>query len=212
MNINAIRRLMPLLLCASLLIVAGCAINIPVSTSMKVQNIPPQKIQKNILVVMSKEQAEKIILFKKSALANPFSFEAGKSVSSNLTQAMQYKFAAADFSNEVPAAGKYDYVLVANIKDAKFDFPFISVADKKVNVYIDYELFDAKQVKLLQVSTDGSSEVQAATAEKVLFFFPALYSIRGNIEIDRIGNSWDLAVINSITQLMAAMDRHFNIK
>lgn len=202
--------LLPLIFTVLALLVSGCAIKIPVSTSMKVQNPPPKKISKKIVVVMSKEQADKILLYKKSALANPFSFEAGKSVSSNLTQAMQIMFDSAEFSTELPTAARtYDFVLVAEIKDAKFDFPFLSTADKMVNVYIDYDLFGANQVKLFHLSTDGNSTAQASVAEKVLLFFPVLFSSRGDMEIDRIGQAWDLAVINSITQVMDVMSRQF---
>ena len=202
-----------LLFAALALLISGCAIKIPVSTSMKVQNIPTKKVNKKMLVVMSKEQEQKIILYKKSALANPFLFEAGKSVSLNLTQAMQVMFSSAEFSNdESSSGGTYDFVLVAEIKDAKFDFPFLSTADKRVNVYIDYDLFGTDRGKLLHLSTDGNSIAQASVAEKVLVFFPVLWSTRGNMEIDRIGQAWDLAVINSITQVMDSMSRQFDNK
>jgi len=211
MRSNCIRKIMLGLCCIFMIVGAGCTRNIQVSTNLQVQNPPEQKISKKVLVVMSKEQAETIILEKPGAFSlDTFRFEAGKSISSNLVTAMKTIFESADFAYELPRdGGSFDHYILANYKNYKIEWGSTVFSPININVYIDYDLLDVNKGKGLAVSTDGSSTWQRAGGEVVALINPFVSIL---VTSSAIGQTWDQAVANSISQWMSELQKNFKKK
>lgn len=191
----------------SVLILAGCTRNIQVSTNLPFKNPQDQKVSQKVIVVMSKEQAEAVILEKPGALADTFRIEAGKSISSNLTAAMKTIFERADFVNELPRNGApSDYYVVANYKNYKIEWGSTAFSPITMNIYIDYDLLNARKEKVFAVSTDGSSTWQRAGGEAVAIINPFVNIFVTN---SALGQAWDQAVANSISQWMSEIQKYF---
>jgi hypothetical protein len=187
---------------------AGCTRNIQVSTNIPFKNPQDQKNSQKVLVVMSKEQTEAIILEKPGAFADTFKIEAGKSISSNLVSAMQVMFKSADFAHETPPQGaSFDYYILAHYKNYKIEWGSTAFSPVTMNIYIDYDLLDARKEKVLAVSTDGSSTWQRSGGEAVAVINPFVNIFITN---SALGQAWDQAVANSISQWMFELQKHFN--
>lgn len=202
--------------------IAGCTHNIPVSMNLQIQKPSEQKIQKKVLVVMSKEQSEMLIRNKPGAFSDTLEFEAGKSVSTNLMTAMKAMFEAVDFANEYPSGQVgYDYYLTVQLKDHKLDWGSNAFSDWKYNVYINYELMDSSRKPLLVVPTDGSSKnrITGGEAGSIIATGIAVWILTPIAPIAAIsgagrgysvmGRTWDDALADSITQLMNKLDNYF---
>ncbi len=190
-----------------LILTVGCTRNVKVSNDMQFKNPFTEKIQKKVLVVMSKEQAEAIVLEKPGALADTFRFEAGKSISSNLVAAMKAMFQSADFAYELPLnRDSFDYYILANYKSYKIEWGSTAFSTINMNVYIDYNLIDARKKKVLAVSTDGSSSWQRSGGEVAALINPFV-----NIFVtdSALGQAWDQAVANSISQWAFELQKYF---
>ena len=196
-----------LIIFCSFIMLAGCTRNIQVSTNLPFKNPQEGKINQKMLVVMSKEQTEAIILEKPGALADTFKIEAGKSISSNLTTAMKTIFERADFVNELRRNGDpFDYYILARYKNYKIEWGSTAFSPVTMNIYIDYDLLDARKEKVLAVSTDGSSTWQRAGGEAVAIINPFVNIFVTN---SALGQAWDQAVANSISQWMSELQKHF---
>ena len=203
-----------LLLCltifAAAIILAGCTRNIRVSTDMQMQNPPEKKIGNRVLIVMSKEQAERVIVEKPGAMSDYFSFEAGKSVKMNLLNMMKALFNEADFANELTSnKNSYDYYILVNFKNHKIEWGASAFSEISMNVYIDYNLINAKNIKLLPVSTDGSSNWQRSGGGVVALINPFV-SI--GVTDTALGKAWDRAIANSLSQWVMALQGYLNKK
>ena len=210
MNYQVIRIVLSIFFCCLLLIAAGCTQNIQVSTNMQMQNLSEKKIGYKVLVVMSKEQAEKVILEKPGAFSDNYSFEAGKSISVNLLNMMKILFNEADFANELPLkTNAYDYYILANIKRYKIEWGSTAFSQISMNVYIDYDLLNAKKEKVLPVLTDGSSTWQRSGGEVVAVINPFVSIF---VTKSAIGDAWDRAVANSLSQWVTELQAYFKKK
>lgn len=191
----------------SIIMLAGCTRNIQVSTNLPFKNPQDQKNSQKVLVIMSKEQAEAIILEKPGALADTFKIEAGKSISSNIVNAMKVIFESADFAHELPQKGtSFDYYILARYKSYKIEWGSTAFSPVTMNIYMDYDLLDARKEKVLAVSTDGSSTWQRAGGEAVAIINPFVNIFVTN---SALGQAWDQAVANSISQWMSELQKYF---
>jgi hypothetical protein len=73
-------------------------------------------------------------------------------------------------------------------------------------LYIDYDLLNARKEKVLAVATDGSSTWQRAGGEAVAIINPFVNIFVTN---SALGQAWDQAVANSISQWMTELQKHF---
>jgi hypothetical protein len=73
-------------------------------------------------------------------------------------------------------------------------------------LYIDYDLLNARKEKVLAVATDGSSTWQRSGGEVAAIINPFV-----NIFVtdSALGQAWDRAVANSISQWMSELQKHF---
>lgn len=196
-----------LAMCCSVIMLAGCTRNIQVSTNLPFKNPQDQKYSQKVLVVMGKEQTEAIILEKPGPLADTFKIEAGKSISSNLTTAMKTIFERSDFVNELPRNGDpFDYYILAHYKNYKIEWGSTAFSPVTMNVYIDYDLLDARKEKVFAVSTDGSSTWQRSGGEVAAIINPFVNIFVTN---SALGQAWDQAVANSISQWMSELQKYF---
>lgn len=193
-----------------LILMAGCTRHIQVSTNMQMQNPPGKKIGYKVLVVMSKDQAEQVILEKPGALSDNFSFEAGKSISVNLLNMMKAIFKEADFAHEIPAgAAGYDYFILANYKKYNIEWGSTAFSAINMNVYIDYDLLNVKKLKILSVGTDGTSTWRRSGGEAVALINPF---VSMGITKSALGDAWDRAVANSLSQWVTQLQGYFKNK
>lgn len=206
MNISRLRFVILVLCCGLMVLGAGCTRNIQVSKNLPIQNPPMKKITKKVLVVMSREQAESVILEKPGALSDNFRIEAGSSISSNVVMAMKALFESADFSHEYPReGGSHDAYVLVNFKNHRIEWGSTAFSPVNMNVFIDYQLLDKTRRKELVVSTDGSSTWRRTGGEAAAVINPFVSIL---LTDSSLGRAWDQAVANSISQWVHELQKY----
>jgi hypothetical protein len=156
---------------------------------------------------MSKDQAEAVIIEKPGALSDSFRFEAGNSISSNIMTTMKSIFEKVNFATDISQGGdSYDYYLLVNYKNYKIEWGNTAFSPINMNVYIDYELLNSSKVKVMTVSTDGTSTWQRSGGEAVAIINPFISMIVTN---SALGDAWDRAVANSLAKCATEVMRYF---
>jgi hypothetical protein len=123
---------------------------------------------------------------------------------------MKTIFESADFAYELPRdGGSFDHYILANYKNYKIEWGSTVFSPININVYIDYDLLDVNKGKVLAVSTDGSSTWQRAGGEVVALINPFVSIL---VTSSAIGQTWDQAVANSISQWMSELQKNLKKK
>lgn len=188
----------------------GCTRNIKVSMNLPIQNPSSQKIAQRVLVVMSKEQAESVIIEKPGPMSDYFRFEAGKAISSNILSAMQALYEQVEFSNQIPQNDTaFDAYLLVDYKKYHIRWGSTAFSQVNMNIYIDYELLDKKKQRALMVSTDGSSSWRRKGGEAVALINPFISIMLTN---SSLGEAWDQALSNSIFNWVYELQNHYQKK
>ena len=182
------------------LVLSSCTRNVPLRHSFEFQNIPSTKVAKELMVVMEKDQAEKVIIHNPGAMSDNFRYEAGPAFRDSLMNLMQERFEKVDFAYEMPSEGStYDYYLQANFKDYKIDLGRTLVSSKKFNVYIDYTFMDASRQPLFTTETDGDNINRYSGGDIATAINPFVFVGTGKAE-NMLGDGWDGAVANSLDE------------
>jgi hypothetical protein len=207
MKPNSFKVMLLSLFCGIIFLAGGCTRHIKVSTDLQLQNPPPEKIAKSVLVVMSKEQAAAVIVEKPGPLSDNFRFDAGSSISSNIITAMKSIFEKADYANELPKGGaSYDFYLLVNYKRYKIEWGKTAFSKISFNVYIDYELLNTDKMKIITVATDGTSAWRRSGGEAVAIINPFISMA---ITKSELGDAWDRAVANSLSECATEVMKYF---
>jgi hypothetical protein len=193
-----------------LLFLNGCTRNVPLRHEFDFQNIPSTKVDKQLLVVMDKAQAEKVIIHNPGAMSDNFRYEAGPAFRDSLMNLMQARFEKVDFLHELPASGStYDYYLVTDFKDYKIDLGSALWSNKKYNVYIDYTFMDASRNTLFSTETDGDNINRYSGGDMATAINPFVFIGTGKAE-NMLGDGWDGAVANSLNEFYFDLETYLD--
>lgn len=198
------------LLFVFLLLLNGCTRNVPLRHEFEFQNIPTTKVDKQLLVVMDKAQAEKVIVHKPGAMSDNFRYEAGPAFRDSLVNFMKTRFATVDFAYTLPPSGEaHDYYLVTNFKDYKIDLGSALWSNKKFNVYIDYTFLDADRDTLFNTETDGDNINRFSGGDMATAINPFVFIGTSKAE-NMLGDGWDGAVANSLNEFYFDLETYFD--
>lgn len=194
----------------SVLVVCSCTRNVPLRHSFEFQNIPSDKVDQDLLVVMDKAQAEKVIIHNPGAMSDNFRYEAGPAFRDSLMNLMQARFETVDFAYEMPAeSASYDYFLLADFKDYHIDLGSTLVSNKKFDVYIDYTFMDASRQNLFTTETDGNNINRYSGGDIATAVNPFVFVGTGKAE-NMLGDGWDGAVANSLDQFYFDLETYLD--
>jgi hypothetical protein len=201
MNIRVRQRLgfvlLPVLIFFALV---SCTRNVPLRHEFDFQNLPDTKVNQQLLVVIDKAQAEKVIIHKPGALSDNFRYAAGPAFRDSLMNLMQTRFQKVDFAYSLPPAGQgHDYCLVADFKDYKIDLGSAIWDNANYNVYIDYTFMDAKNEVLFTAQTDGNNINRYSGGDLATAVNPFVFIGTGKAE-NMLGDGWDGAVADSLNE------------
>ena len=193
-----------------LLLLNGCTRNVPLRHEFEFQNIPSTKVDKQLLVVMDKAQAEKVIIHDPGAMSDNFRYEAGPALRDSLMNLMQARFENVDFAHELKAGGPpYDYYLLTDFKDYKIDLGTALWSNKKFNVYIDYAFMDADRNMLFNTQTDGDNINRFSGGDMATAINPFVFIGTGKAE-NMLGDGWDGAVANSLNEFYFDLETYLD--
>lgn len=193
-----------------LLLLNGCTRNVPLRHEFEFQNMPSTKVDKQLLVVMDKAQADKVIVHKPGAMSDSFRYDAGPAFRDGLLNFMKTRFATVDFAHTLPAGGhEHDYYLVTNFKDYKIDLGSAIWSSAKYNVYIDYTFMDASRNTLFSTETDGDNINRYSGGDMATAINPFVFIGTGKAE-NMLGDGWDGAVANSLDEFYVDLETYFD--
>jgi hypothetical protein len=193
-----------------LLFLNGCTRNVPLRHEFDFQNLPSTKVDKQLLVVMDKAQAEKVIIHNPGAMSDNFRYEAGPAFRDSLMNLMQARFENVDFVHELPASGSnYDYYLLSDFKDYKIDLGSALWSNKKYNVYIDYTFMDGSRNTLFSTETDGDNINRYSGGDMATAINPFVFIGTGKAE-NMLGDGWDGAVANSLNEFYFDLETYLD--
>lgn len=193
-----------------LLLLNGCTRNVPLRHEFEFQNIPDTKVDKQLLVVLDKAQAEKVIIHNPGAMSDNFRYEAGPAFRDSLMNLMQARFEKVDLVNELPSSGtNYDFYLLTDFKDYNIDLGNALWSNKKFNVYIDYTFLDADRNALFTTETDGDNINRFSGGDMATAINPFVFIGTGKAE-NMLGDGWDGAVANSLNEFYFDLETYLD--
>ncbi len=202
--------------CVILVLICGCTIKIPLSKNIVFQNPRGEKIPKKVCVIVSKEEAGKVVKHKGTIIESPLRFDVGESISTNLPNAMKTMFQDVDFSNDFPGEGSgCDYYVVPTFKSFEL-YHGSAFSAKKVDAFIDYELLGAEKKQISAINTKGSSVRARTGAEKTQVVLAGVFPVARDAMFKQdqraIGEAWDMALADSIVQLATELEKYISNK
>ena len=193
-----------------LVLLGGCTRNVPLRHEFEFQNMPSTKVDKQLLVVMDKTQAEKVIIHNPGAMSDNFRYDAGPAFRDGLMNFMKTRFETVDFAYTLPSSGQaHDYYLVTNFKDYKIDLGSAIWSNAKYNVYIDYTFLDESRNKLFSTETDGDNINRYSGGDMATAINPFVFIGTGKAE-NMLGDGWDGAVANSLDEFYFDLESYLD--
>ena len=193
-----------------LVLLTACTRNVPLRHEFDFQNIPETKVEKHLLVVLEKEQAEMVILHKPGPMSDNFRYEAGPAFRDGLVNFMKTRFAEVDFAHTLSPDGQgHDYYLVTNFKDYKIDLGSTLMSNAHYNVYIDYTFLDADHKEIFAVQTDGNNINRHSGGDIATAINPFVFVATGKAE-NMMSDGWDGAVADSLNEFYFELEAYLN--
>lgn len=181
-----------------LLAISACSYNVPLRHELAVESPPAVKNEK-ILVVMSKEQAEKIIEYSPQ-VGDTYVFEAGPALKDLTLHVLGQCYREVSYAESADIENvDYDRAIEVALQDYEIVMNIYTGNEVKLN--IDYTIYNQKGGVTDRFSTNTSSKERYSGSDYVgTFIVGAFYNI-GKMK-EQIGGAWDAAAINSIGELV----------
>jgi hypothetical protein len=206
-NQRTFSRLVIRMISISLLLLAmvSCTHNVPLSETLPFQNLPEEKIDKNVLVVMDKEFENEEVTVQPIALGDSFKFAIGNRVKNNLMYIMTTTFNQVKFANSVPIQiDNFDYVLVAKLVEFNPVLGRTYFSDHHFYLKIDYHFINARNEKLFTVNSVSGGEDEMSSQEISLNFVSPLLGMQGYR--NSMARGCDEALASSMNQFIIKLD------
>lgn len=179
-----------------LIVLAGCSHNVPLRQSMMLTDPPEPKMDKKILVVIPKEQAELIIRHKPDPLADTYVFAGGPALKNTLVSVLNQVFQEVGFAHSAEgAAFDYDYAVAVNFRSHTVKLNIYT--GNVVTLGVDYTVKDKKGKELLSLPTDVSSKDRYSGGELAGALLGGAFANISKMK-QSSGAAWDQATVNTI--------------
>lgn len=184
-----------------LLAISGCSYNVPLRHELVMENPPAVKNEK-ILVVMSREQAQKVIAYSPQ-IGDTYVFNGGPALKSLMMNILGQIYSKVSYAESLDSA-KTGYDRVVEVALQNHEIVMNIYTGNTVTLDIDYEIYNQKGEPIDKLSTHSSSKERYSGSDYVkTYIIGSFYNI-GKMK-QKTGAAWDTAAINSIGKLIDRM-------
>jgi hypothetical protein len=179
-------------------VILGCAYQVPLTREIVIDDPPNPKYNEKILVVMSAEQAQKIIKYSPQ-LGDTYVFKGGptfKDLMINILGQLYKEVAYAESRDE--SGIRYDLAVGVSLRSHEISLNIYK--GNTVKLGIDYTIYDQDGKLIKELSTNSSSLEQYKGSERIAALLIVFFNI-GKMK-EKAGAAWDKAALNSIAELM----------
>lgn len=192
----------------------ACAHTVPLTNTYldTYEQIP--RTDKSLLIVINKETSGKVI--EQGRLTSTWVFNAGESIKTTLTDAMQHVFSKVEVASSDENKDKFDYVLKAELDNYKIALAKTIHSKNIMAIQINYSFNSAGgNIFSLQDITYAEKKLSSGQASEA-FLSAALLGVAGaahasSIYDSNVGMSWDIALCNSIEGLTKEIKMYFEV-
>ncbi len=185
-----------------LLAISGCSYNVPLMHELVIENPPEAKYNEKILVVMSKEQAQRVIKYSPQ-LGDTYVFNGGPALKSLIISILGQLYTEVTYAESLGNANTiYDRAIEVVLQNHEITMNIHK--GNTVRLDIDYTIY-SKQGELIDTLTTSSSSKERYSGSDYVntVLFGAFYNI-GKMK-QKTGAAWDTAVVNSIGELLDSL-------
>ncbi len=181
------------------LAITGCSYNVPLRHELVMEPPPASKYNEKILVVMSKEQAEKVIPYSPQ-LGDTYIFNGGPALKSLIINILGQFYSEVSYAESLDTANtNYDRAVEVVLQDHEIIMNIYK--GNTVKLEIDYSIYNQKGELVDKLPTNSSSKERYSGSNYVnTFLFGSFYNI-GKMK-QKTGAAWDTAAVNSIGKLL----------
>ena len=181
-----------------LFVMAACSYQVPLKHELAMQSTPAVRNER-ILVVMSREQAEKIINYSPQ-MGDTYVFEGGPALKDLIMNILGQVYSSVSYAETLDrAVTEYDRAVEVVLRNHEIVMNVYT--GNTVKLDIDYTIFNPQGEPVDHFATQSSSKERYDGSDYVkTYVIGAFYNI-GKMK-EQIGAAWDTAAINSIGALI----------
>jgi hypothetical protein len=182
-----------------LLAISGCSYNVPLMHELVMENPPEAKYNEKILVVMSKEQAQKVINYSPQ-VGDTYVFNGGPALKSLIISILGQIYNEVSYVESLDMA-KSNYDRAIEVVLQSHEITMNIYTGNSVKLEIDYAIYNQKGELIDKLPTNSSSKERYSGSNYVnTVLFGSFYNI-GKMK-QKTGAAWDTAAVNSIGKLI----------
>lgn len=180
------------------LAISGCSYNVPLRHELVIDK-PPAVKNERILIVMSKEQAQKVISYSPQ-LGDTFVFKGGPALKSLIMNIFGQLYREVSYAESLGMANN-DYDRAIEVALQGHEIVINIYRGNTVKLNIDYTIYNQKGEVIDKLPTNTSSKERYRGSDYVkTIIFGSVYNI--GRQKAKVGAAWDTAAINSIGELI----------
>jgi hypothetical protein len=181
-----------------LLAITGCSYNVPLMQEFALENPPAVKNEK-ILVVMSKDQAQKVIAYSPQ-VGDTYVFNGGPALKNLIINILGQLYSEVSYAESMDMANtNYDRAIEVVLQNHEIIMNIYK--GNTVKLDIDYAIYNQKGDLVDKLPTQSSSKERYSGSNYVnTVLFGSFYNI-GKMK-QKTGAAWDMAALNSIGKLI----------
>ena len=181
-----------------LLAITGCSYNVPLMQEFALENPPAVKNEK-ILVVMSKDQAQKVIAYSPQ-VGDTYVFNGGPALKNLIINILGQLYSEVSYAESMDMANtNYDRAIEVVLQNHEIIMNIYK--GNTVKLDIDYAIYNQKGDLVDKLPTQSSSKERYSGSNYVnTVLFGSFYNISKMKQ--KTGAAWDMAALNSIGKLI----------
>jgi len=181
-----------------LLAITGCSYNVPLMQEFALENPPAVKNEK-ILIVMSKDQAQKVIAYSPQ-VGDTYVFNGGPALKNLIINILGQLYSEVSYAESMDMANtNYDRAIEVVLQNHEIIMNIYK--GNTVKLDIDYAIYNQKGDLVDKLPTQSSSKERYSGSNYVnTVLFGSFYNISKMKQ--KTGAAWDMAALNSIGKLI----------
>jgi hypothetical protein len=180
-----------------LLIITGCSYKVPLKHEFALEN-PPAIQNEKILVVMSPEQAGKVINYSPQ-VGDTYVFSSGPALKNLIINILGQLYSEVSYAESIDIANtNYDRAIEVVLQN--YEITMNIYKGNTVNLDIDYTIHNQKGASIKLPTKSSSKERYKGSDYVNTILLGSFYNI-GKMK-QKTGAAWDMAAINSIGELI----------
>jgi len=182
-----------------LLVITGCSYNVPLMHELYIESPPEVKYNEKILIVMSKEQVQKVISYSPQ-LGDTYVFNGGPALKSLIISIFGQLYNEVSYAESLDMAQvNYDRAIEVVLQNHEIIMNIYKGNTVKLN--INYAIYNQKGELIDNLQTNSSSKERYSSRNYVnTVLLGSFYNI-GKMK-QKTGAAWDTAAVNSIGELI----------